>query len=252
MKRHTSLIPLSHDHQHGLAEALRLGRAAESGTENAFATELAGFLQFCRRELEMHFADEEQALLPLLARYPAAFSAMIGRLVIEHSQLRQLIRDLERTHAEGTPDACRTAAAATATLLTDHIRWEERELFEQVQIEVGDALQELDLVPRNASSHHTLLDLRNPQATDGIAGAETNVTPIDLTPGELRDAWTADREVVLVVVHGDVTVGIDGDSDRLMAPSCIVIPANTERHLRAGPRGVLALSIHRARGPLLP
>ena len=58
MKRHPALVPLSHDHHHGLVQARRLRRAAdEADPERRLAT--AGeFVGFFAREGSEHFRED--------------------------------------------------------------------------------------------------------------------------------------------------------------------------------------------------
>ena len=56
MKRSKALIPLSHDHQHGLAVALDLTRA----TEETAAAAAGAFVAFWRDEGQRHFREEEE------------------------------------------------------------------------------------------------------------------------------------------------------------------------------------------------
>lgn len=157
MKRHHTLIPLSHDHQHGLAQALRLRRAAAAAAERpgdeAASSQLEravdDFAQFMRTELVAHFAEEEQKLAPLLERYPLVFGAALQRMAREHAELRERIEQL--LTRQGAGDERAEAAGMLGAALHDHIRWEERELFRMAQdVLEPDELAELDLAPRSA------------------------------------------------------------------------------------------------------
>jgi len=266
MKRHAALIPLSHDHQHGLAAALRLKRSARaweldrdrSRADEVLRVAAREFLDFAWRELEAHFDDEEHALLPLLAGYD--MDAGIARLLTEHASLRRAIRELESQLRRAAGDSAaiekvHTSALTVATLLHDHIRWEERELFELAQQALADSdLAEIQLAPRgteirDGTASVQALDLRQTDRRDGLAGA-MNITPIDLVADEQRPAWAADIEVALIAMRGQLEVTIDGERLSLAAPGVVVVPAGAIRSLRAGSRGALVLSVHTARGPL--
>jgi quercetin dioxygenase-like cupin family protein len=56
--------------------------------------------------------------------------------------------------------------------------------------------------------------------------------------------------VFVVVLAGDVTVTIDGESLGLAAPAALLVPRGTRRAIRAGADGTRYLSVHRRRGPL--
>ena len=131
MRRADWLIPYSHDHQHGLAQALRLGRAADSGNEHARAAAVADVLRFAEDELEPHMHREESELLPIAARHGCVTPDQVARMANEHLQLRTLRARL----VEAPTDMA--AASELAMLLHDHIRWEERVLFEAWQAHAG-------------------------------------------------------------------------------------------------------------------
>src|SRR4026207_2468233 len=94
MKRHAALIPLSHDHQHALAQALRLRRASERGEDERVET-LRDFLQFTREQLKPHFQEEET----LLARVTELCDSQdvadaVQRMLDEHTELTSRIAEL--------------------------------------------------------------------------------------------------------------------------------------------------------------
>lgn len=194
MKRDPRLIPLSWDHQRGLALALRARKCAASGSASDVESLWAELRAAFDAELEPHFALEEQHLLPALAA--CGETALVERTLDEHRRLRALVAGLpvgvsaappdappasepDRATApaaergrvaeteraiypsaergrfaesqratsspaergrvaeteRATPPAAERAATLErfGTLLADHIRFEERELFERAQ-----------------------------------------------------------------------------------------------------------------------
>lgn len=123
MKRSPALRALSSEHHTGLVLARRASLAADGDVTAAWNDVAHRF----ETELEPHFRTEETALLPALAQ--AGEKAIVERTLAEHAQLRQLIYD--RPH---TADSLR----AFADLLTQHIRFEERELFAAAQARLPD------------------------------------------------------------------------------------------------------------------
>ena len=135
--RHPSLVPLSHDHHHGLALALRcrkqaLGQIKPMGAEGlrARAQEV---LEFYRDNLVAHFKAEEEVLFPLMRDQVAGCGDMLDQLARDHEQLRRAMPQLE-------------AGAGLAKLIFDvgdllerHIRKEERELFPLFEAHVDAA-----------------------------------------------------------------------------------------------------------------
>ena len=125
--RHPSLVPLSQDHHHGLALALRCRKQALGQLKPMGAAGLRQraheFLEFYRNHLVAHFRAEEEILFPLLRTSLPGSDAMLDELISQHEQLRQAASQLE-------------AGSGLAKLIFDlgdllerHIRKEERELF---------------------------------------------------------------------------------------------------------------------------
>ncbi len=121
MLRDPSLVPLSHQHQHGLALCVLTDRslAADPSRENVerLAKKIVDAFDV---ELTNHFEIEERIL------FPACDSPLVAELVAQHRCLEALaagIRD--------TPTA--DALSRFTALLRDHIRVEENDLFESVQ-----------------------------------------------------------------------------------------------------------------------
>ena len=126
-KRHPSLVPLSHDHHHGLALALRcrkqaLGQIKPSGVEGV-RLRASEFLAFYATELSSHFEAEEKILFPEMGLYVPESQPLIADLVREHETVRLATAKLESTAGLGK------VIFDLGDLLERHIRREERELF---------------------------------------------------------------------------------------------------------------------------
>lgn len=125
--RHSSLVPLSHDHHHGLALALRcrrqsLGQLQPAGAEG-LRERAREFREFFAENLVNHFRAEEEVLFPeLSARIPESRD-LIDLLVREHEQMRSAIRNLQEEIGLAK------LVFDLGDLLERHIRKEERELF---------------------------------------------------------------------------------------------------------------------------
>jgi hemerythrin-like domain-containing protein len=153
MKRHDALIPLSHDHQHALAQALRLQRSADDDPATQRST-LNEFLQFTDETIESHFAEEELVMRRAVAATGSpTLLAEQERMLDEHAWLRARFADLHqvvRASEHATLDAA--LLRETGERLTAHVRFEERELFAMLQDELGDQLTVLvgdDVAPRS-------------------------------------------------------------------------------------------------------
>ena len=122
MLRDPNLIPLSRQHQHGLALCVltRRSMAQDSSTENI--SRLAGrVIDQYDLELTNHFEIEEQVLFPACGELP-----LIRTLVAEHRAMEAFVGRLRSAPtAEVLEQFCH--------LLSTHIRREENELFEEIQ-----------------------------------------------------------------------------------------------------------------------
>lgn len=79
-------------------------------------------------ELEPHFLAEEQSLLQLLKGAEA--QPLVQRTLADHRQLRALLKGLEQNNAD--------ALGGFAKCLSDHVRFEERELFPALENVLSD------------------------------------------------------------------------------------------------------------------
>ncbi|HEV8715884.1 MAG TPA: hemerythrin domain-containing protein [Candidatus Binatia bacterium] len=139
VKRHPSLIPLSHDHHHGLVLAFRLREGlprnwqpADNPQEQATDT-----VRFFHNNLVAHFRVEEEVLFPAIrARVPHA-ATMLDALTAEHSEMRAQVENL--AHALPDEVTLQTRLKAFGDLLERHIRREERELFPLYEFNISEA-----------------------------------------------------------------------------------------------------------------
>ncbi len=135
--RHPSLVPLSHDHHHGLALALRcrkqaLGQLKPMGLKGLKerARELRDFFA---NNLTRHFLAEEEALFPKMLELVPESAAILDELVRDHQQIRDAITQLD------TESGLSKLVFDFGDLLERHIRKEERELFPLFEQHIGEA-----------------------------------------------------------------------------------------------------------------
>jgi len=126
-KRHPSLVPLSHDHHHGLALALRcrkqaLGQIKPTGVEG-LRLRASEFLTLYATELSSHFEAEERILFPQMSLHVPQSEQLIADLVGDHESLRLAVAKLQASAGLGK------VIFDLGDLLERHIRREERELF---------------------------------------------------------------------------------------------------------------------------
>jgi hemerythrin-like domain-containing protein len=125
MLRDKSLIPLSRQHQHALALCVRLDRALQTGEIDleSWQAEIALIFQ---QEITIHFVAEEKHLFPAAEKLPE-LRPVVHDLLEEHTLLRDLF---SRAHSRSLD---RAALSSFALALAQHIRKEERQLFEGMQ-----------------------------------------------------------------------------------------------------------------------
>ena len=130
MKRHAALVPLSHDHQHGLAAALGLRRATETSAPDA----RRDFLAFWQTEGQAHFQIEETVLLPAVADVLAPDHEAIRRVLSDHAEIRSRSQQIEGEERPPLDDL-----HGLGGLVEQHIRFEERELFPLIETLLDEA-----------------------------------------------------------------------------------------------------------------
>jgi len=125
MKRHAALIALSREHHSALKLCRRARRIALEEDEPAwrrFANELR---ELFVNELDPHFGREETEFLPLLEAL--GLHALVERTRADHASLRQLSEALQE-------QAAADLLLRFGELMEKHVRFEERELFEAIEL----------------------------------------------------------------------------------------------------------------------
>jgi hemerythrin-like domain-containing protein len=115
MKRHESLIPLSHDHHDGLLFCWKLRQGLKHGINPSRM--VAYCLWFWKEHLSDHFDEEENWLF--VAGHPLCSTALQ-----QHAQIRALIDTLPENPEN---------IGALADIVDQHIRLEERQLFPELE-----------------------------------------------------------------------------------------------------------------------
>lgn len=135
MLRDPSLIPLSHQHQHGLALTVLIDRGLKATPTQEKARELSRKVaQMAEVELLGHFQVEEKVLFPaVLSKLKS--SEVIEELIEQHRKLEALIEQIANA------DASTRIPLLTefGELLHRHIRIEERQLFQDIQANLSEA-----------------------------------------------------------------------------------------------------------------
>lgn len=127
MKRSPALQPLSREHHSALSLAKACERAALSGIAEQVGKACQRAITTFAKELEPHFLIEEQSLLPLL-KDPGA-QPLVQHTLADHRQLRELLKALRQNDANALDNFSRC--------LSDHVRFEERQLFPALERALG-------------------------------------------------------------------------------------------------------------------
>jgi hemerythrin-like domain-containing protein len=125
MLRDKSLIPLSHQHQRALALCVRIDRAQPIPVKDIESWQ-AEIEQHFEQEIKIHFSAEEQAVFPAARQFPELVP-LVEELIADHAALCESFSQAKERimSAESLP--------AFAQQLSNHIRKEERQLFERLQ-----------------------------------------------------------------------------------------------------------------------
>lgn len=118
LKRDESLIPFSREHHHSLLLGWKIRKGLKKGVDVKRMKKYNDW--FFKNHIKPHFDDEEKYIFPILGKD----HELIKKALSEHRRLKRLFNeknDLEKTlhHIEEELDR--------------HIRFEERELFQEVQ-----------------------------------------------------------------------------------------------------------------------
>lgn len=142
MLRNKNLIPLSHQHQHALALCVRIERASPVPKDDLASWE-SEIAQFFENEISAHFAAEEKVIFPAATRFDE-LKPLVKDLLSDHTELRSMFT------AAAAQAMSPGEVSSLAKRLSEHIRKEERQLFEGMQQvmsskELARLGQELDL-----------------------------------------------------------------------------------------------------------
>lgn len=138
IKRSPQLAPLSREHHDGLLFAWKI----RQGLANKASNDTMGHycMWYWRHHIRPHFYQEEKILMP----YLQSDHPMAKRLKEEHDHIRELIISLD-------DEADNRHLTLLCDLVTQHIRFEERELF--VYLEQLLSPEQLDKVFAELEEH---------------------------------------------------------------------------------------------------
>ncbi|GGD84608.1 hemerythrin domain-containing protein [Planktosalinus lacus] len=118
IKRHPALQPWSRDHHHGLLLSWKIKKGFSLGIIPERIKKYTDW--FWESQLIPHFDTEERYLFPILG----SDNHLVQQAIDEHRQLKALFEK---------EDAVSETLSKIERLLNDHIRFEERVLFQAIQ-----------------------------------------------------------------------------------------------------------------------
>jgi hypothetical protein len=124
VKRSEALQPLSRQHHNGLLFCLVLNKGIAKAASLKVMKDFC--LHFLQQDLSHHFMLEEAHLHVLPLSFPSLKNG-IERMMNEHAVLRQLFANIEE-------NASYDLMKQLAVTLEKHIRFEERELFNNIDM----------------------------------------------------------------------------------------------------------------------
>jgi quercetin dioxygenase-like cupin family protein len=249
MKRHRSLVALSHDHHRTLVEARRLRAGADADTAERSAVAEA-FLRYFSGEVVRHFRIEEERLFPILTDGGNDARELLVRALLDHQHLHALVFRLQGSISTESDGGLMRGIADS---LTEHTRFEERELFPFAESFAGEHLEGVELTDHSEGGAD-VVDLMRPLGRGpvwGIASGDLNATLLVWAAGHgVSSHVNRELDVLLVVLAGSATVTIEGERNELEAGDAVVSRKGLAREVVAGPDGVRYISVHQKRPPL--
>jgi len=139
MKRHKTIIPLSHDHHVMLKMAQGIKKnfiKTDLGT-SSISNKVKHVIHAYNTELLPHFNHEETILFPLAMGKDVELDLLLNEIVEEHDKIGEAISKIEDGNPEQNLDDL-------GFLLESHIRKEERIVFSKIEDILGDELNIID------------------------------------------------------------------------------------------------------------
>lgn len=164
MERDDRLLRLSREHTQALLLALRIERELPTASDQQVARLYADLIGFWSAGLLPHFRAESECLLARLLRHRSDDDPQLRRLQTDHLRLEALVATMRD---EDGVEPRREALAAFGTRLREHVRWEERQLFEAVEQALSEA--ELDALGADLAERLPEHPLPAPLGDGGLA-----------------------------------------------------------------------------------
>lgn len=146
IKRHTAIQPLSREHHHGLLLCWKIRQGLQKNIEPSRIKTYVDW--FWDTNLASHFQKEECYLFPILGtEHP-----LIKQALEEHKTIKTLIENQENIGTD--------SLFILEKILNDHIRFEERILFNEIQNSCS--IQQLENIEMQLKDEKFEDNLRDP------------------------------------------------------------------------------------------
>jgi iron-sulfur cluster repair protein YtfE (RIC family) len=121
-----------------LAQLIKKGAPEYKGLPSDLTGKVNHVKESWEKELKLHFKNEENILFPFVKGKDEELDALIDNILEEHRLIESLVKKLDtQQDVESTLDQL-------GKTLEGHIRKEERELFQKIQILLGEELNKLE------------------------------------------------------------------------------------------------------------
>jgi iron-sulfur cluster repair protein YtfE (RIC family) len=148
MKRHASLIPLSHDHHMSLllSQVLKKDAPQFKGMSKEPKDKAEYIKTHYQTHLIKHFETEEKMLFPFVKGRDKDIDALIEELIKDHREIAKSVLSINVEAADLTEHL-----NSLGEMIDGHIRKEERILFEKIPLVFSEEeLQPLaNLIPKS-------------------------------------------------------------------------------------------------------
>ncbi len=131
MKRFEQIHYLSWDHQSTLMEAFKIQKYIDSLSNEELIQKREKTIQHYENDLLLHFRTEEECLLPRMILKQNVNSDLIRKTLDDHILIHSLFLPLKKEKSD--IQKIKSILKEISKALNDHIRFEERELFEHSQ-----------------------------------------------------------------------------------------------------------------------
>lgn len=138
IKRHKALQHWSRDHHHGLLLSWKIKKGFLLNIDSQRIKNYTDW--FWKNHLKLHFETEEKYVFPILGNQ----HQLVKRALDEHQTLKAFFEH---------PQADTEVLSEIETLINDHIRFEERVLFNAIQEAATEEEMELLIKHHNAEPH---------------------------------------------------------------------------------------------------